>query len=195
METKFLEGKIAGTHNLFLYLSKNIVEKPKGVVIVVHGLCEHSERYDYVTTRLNSAGYLVYRFDNRGHGRSGGDRGHVDDFHELIDDTHEVATLAKKEHVGVPVFMLGHSLGGFIAAAHAIKYPRVLSGQVFSGAATTIQPLLAELEGTDFSSAARNPAGDGCRNQRIPGKVGQNVSGKEEENAGRTKFETVDNVT
>lgn len=157
METKFLESKIAVKNDLFLYLSKSIIEKPKGIVIIVHGLCEHSGRYDYVTKCLNSAGYCVYRFDNRGHGRSGGDRGYIDDFSEFIDDAKEVLNLAGRENIGIPVFMLGHSLGGFIAAALAVKYPDGLAGQVLSGAATIIQPLLAALEGADFSAVGRDP--------------------------------------
>ena len=55
-----------------LYLQVDSVENPKAVVIIVHGLCEHCGRYDYVTERLNAAGYSVYRFDHRGHGRSEG---------------------------------------------------------------------------------------------------------------------------
>jgi lysophospholipase len=50
------------------------VEKPKAIVIIVHGLCEHCGRYDYVVSKLNSPGYSVYRFDNRGHGKSEGER-------------------------------------------------------------------------------------------------------------------------
>jgi acylglycerol lipase len=140
-----------------LYVSKNIVENPKAVIMIVHGICEHSGRYDYVTAKFNAFGYSVYRFDNRGHGRSGGERGYIDNFNELIDDTEKVVGLMKQENPKLPVFMLGHSLGGFIAAAHAIKYPGRLSGQVLSGAASMIKPMLAGLEGVDCSATARAP--------------------------------------
>ncbi len=151
------ESKLHVSGGVELFVAKHRVDQPQGVIIIVHGLCEHSGRYLDVAKRLNEFGYTVYRFDNRGHGRSGGDRGYVADFNELIDDAEEVVALAKKDHPGLPVFMLGHSMGGFIAASHAVKYPGRLSGQVLSGAATAIQPMLAGLEGMDFSAKAREP--------------------------------------
>jgi acylglycerol lipase len=51
-----------------LFVSKNLVKSPKAAVIIVHGICEHTWRYEYVVSRLNNFGYSVYRFDNRGHG-------------------------------------------------------------------------------------------------------------------------------
>ena len=98
--------------------------------IIVHGLCEHSGRYDYVTAKFNACGYSVYRFDNRGHGRSGGDRGYVNDFNEFIDDAEKIVDMVKKANPKIPVFMLGHSMGGFITAAYGVKYPGRLAGQV-----------------------------------------------------------------
>lgn len=157
METKFQESRLSVGNGVDLYVSENIVENPRAIIIVVHGLCEHSGRYNYVAARFNAFGYSVYRFDNRGHGRSGGERGYIDNFNELIDDAEKVVDMVKQENPGLPVFMLGHSLGGFITAAHAVKYPGRLAGQVLSGAASMIQPMLAGLEGVDFSATARAP--------------------------------------
>ncbi len=157
MKSKFQESNFAVGGGIELYMSKNVIENPKAVIIIVHGLCEHSGRYDYVTAKLNSFGYSVYRFDNRGHGRSGGDRGHIDDFNQYIDDAEKVVAVVKKENPGLPIFMWGHSMGGFIAAAHAVKYPGRLSGQVLTGAASILLPMAAGLEGVDFSASVRNP--------------------------------------
>jgi alpha-beta hydrolase superfamily lysophospholipase len=157
METKVQESKLAAGNGVELFVSKNIVKNPKAVIIIVHGICEHSGRYAYSTAKFNSWGCSVYRFDNRGHGRSGGDRGYIDDFNEFIDDTKRVVAMVKQENRSLPVFMLGHSLGGFITAAYGVKYPGRLSGQVLSGAASTLQPLLAGLEGVDFSATGRDP--------------------------------------
>jgi alpha-beta hydrolase superfamily lysophospholipase len=120
-------------------------------------VCEHSGRYDYVTSKLNSFGYSVYRFDNRGHGRSGGDKGYVEDFNQFIDDADKIVNMTQSENPKLPVFMLGHSMGGFITAGYGIKYPNRLTGQVLSGAATIILPMLVNLEGVDFTAMARNP--------------------------------------
>lgn len=55
-----------------LFMVKNYVNEPKGVVVIVHGLCEHLGRYEYLAGKLNEAGYSVCRFDHRGHGKSDG---------------------------------------------------------------------------------------------------------------------------
>lgn len=157
MKSTFQESKLAAGDGVKLYTSKNVIKNPKAVIIIVHGICEHSGRYDYVTAKLNSFGYSVYRFDNRGHGRSGGDRGYIDDFNDFIDDTEKIVAMVKQENPKHPVFMLAHSMGGFIAAAYGVKYPGRLSGQVLSGAVSTLQPNLAGLEGVDFSAKAREP--------------------------------------
>jgi len=155
--SKTQKTKLTVGNGVELFVTKNLPDQLRAVIVIIHGLCEHSGRYDHVTERLNYFGYSVYRFDNRGHGRSGGERGYVADFNEFIDDTEKVVAMARRENPTLPVFMLGHSLGGFIAASFGIKYPGFLSGQVLSGAATTIQPLLAGLEGVDFSATARDP--------------------------------------
>src|SRR5664280_2138450 len=98
MQAKFQETRLVAGGNIELYVSKNLMENPKAIVIIVHGLCEHSGRYDYVADKFNAFGYSVYRFDNRGHGRSGGERGYVDDFNELIDDAEKIVDLAAQEN-------------------------------------------------------------------------------------------------
>ncbi len=157
MQIKFQEAKVAAKDGVDLYVSRNIPENPRAAVVIAHGLCEHSGRYDYVAAKLNGFGYTVYRFDNRGHGKSGGDRGYVKDFNELIEDAAQIAEMAKTQNPQLPLFMMGHSMGGFIAAVYGVKYPGRLAGQVLSGAASMIQPLLAGLEGLDLSANARDP--------------------------------------
>lgn len=110
--------------------------KPKASVVIVHGLCEHYGRYDYLTMRLNAAGYSVYRFDHRGHGRSGGKSVFYDDREQIVKDTDIFAELALAECEGKPVFMLGHSMGGYGAAEYGTTFPGKLAGYVLSGAWT-----------------------------------------------------------
>jgi len=52
-----------------LYLKTNVPSAPKAIAVVVHGLCEHQGRYDYITQKLNDRNFGVYRFDHRGHGK------------------------------------------------------------------------------------------------------------------------------
>jgi len=140
-----------------LLVSQSLVEDPEAVVIIVHGLCEHSGRYDYVVSRLNEFGCSVYRYDHRGHGRSGGEKGYLENFHLYLDDAEKIVGMAKQECPNIPLFMLGHSMGGFITAAYGVKYPGQLSGQVFSGAAVILLPIFATYESFDFDSEAMTP--------------------------------------
>ncbi len=120
-----------------LYLNREIVEEAKGVAVIVHGLCEHHGRYDYFAGLFHQAGISTYRFDHRGHGRSEGERTFFTDFNELLDDTHEVVKMAVSENPDIPVFLIGHSMGGFTVSLYGVKYPdERLKGIVTSGALT-----------------------------------------------------------
>lgn len=119
-----------------LYYSKVTPIQPKAVVVLVHGLAEHLGRYDELTSQLTKENFAVYRFDHRGHGKSEGDRGYYSDFNELIEDVHVMVEMAKKDLPALPVFLLGHSMGGFASACFGTKYPNKVKGIVLSGALT-----------------------------------------------------------
>jgi alpha-beta hydrolase superfamily lysophospholipase len=87
---------------------------PQRIVILTHGLGEHSGRYEHVAQRLAADGAVVYAPDHYGHGRSDGERAQIDDVEVLVDDLAKVVALAQGEHPGVPSALLGHSLGGII---------------------------------------------------------------------------------
>lgn len=122
--------------NTKLFAKKDIPSEPKGIVLIVHGLCEHQGRYDYLTKKLYESGYGVFRFDHRGHGRSEGKKVFYSNFNELIDDVNFFVDMAKKEYPSIPLFVLGHSMGGFAVSMFGIKYPGKANGFVMSGALT-----------------------------------------------------------
>lgn len=141
METALsISGRIKTADGNDLYYTEDIPHEPKAIIVIVHGFGEHSGRYEYVKDKLNEFGYGVYRFDNRGHGKSGGERGHLKNFNYLICDANALVDLAKEEFSDLPIFMLGHSMGGFITAAYGIKHQDKLKGQILSGAAT-LEPI------------------------------------------------------
>lgn len=146
MHTKHLIRSHDGTE---LFLRKDFIESPRAVVVIIHGLGEHCERYDYVTEKLNAFGYSVFRYDHKGHGRSGGARGYLSDYNQFIDDAHMVVKMVKAEYPGLPVFMLGHSMGGFITSAYGVKYPGVLDGQILSGPCVKVLPIFEGLRELD----------------------------------------------
>lgn len=119
-----------------LYLKKDIPDNPKALIIIVHGLCEHSDRYDYTAQKLYNYNYGVYRFDHRGHGRSEGKKVFYSNFNEIIDDVNHIVDLVKNKYKNLPVFLLGHSMGGFAVTSFGGKYPGKVRGIISSGALT-----------------------------------------------------------
>lgn len=120
-----------------LFTNFEKLDKAKAAVVIVHGLAEHQGRYDYVADKLHEAGISTYRFDHRGHGKSDGDRGYYSDFNEIIDDVNEIVKISLDENKDIPVFLLGHSMGGYAVSLFAAKYPEAgLRGVITSGALT-----------------------------------------------------------
>ena len=111
----------------------------RAVVVVVHGIHEHSARYEYVGTRLAAAGFAVYAADHRGHGRSDGRRANIERMTLIQQDLRSFVHFASSRHPG-PLFMVGHSLGGLIALMYATEGETTegtLDGLVLSGPAVT----------------------------------------------------------
>ncbi|MGQ0467870.1 MAG: lysophospholipase [Sporichthyaceae bacterium] len=116
------------------------------VVLLLHGYGEHSGRYEHVAARLLADGAVVYGPDHRGHGRSAGERVLIEDLGAIVDDVERLAEVARAAHPGLPVAVVGHSMGGVIATRYAQTYPGfaalALSGPVIGGN-PLIQSLLA----------------------------------------------------
>ena len=132
-------------HHMGVFLSKDHVrifhqswqvENPKGIIVISHGIGEHSGRYHNLLRALTGKGISIYASDHRGSGLSGGVRGHVDDFSKFYKDIkYMVDTVIKKDHPDVPVILLGHSLGGLIAELYALSYPGDLAALILSAPA------------------------------------------------------------
>ncbi len=94
---------------------------PWAGVLLVHGLGEHSGRYEHVGAQLAAAGIDAHGFDNRGNGGSGGRRGHVDRWSQYLDDLGERLAAARLAVGDRPVVAYGHSLGGLIVAGYCLS--------------------------------------------------------------------------
>lgn len=137
-------------------------DAPKAAVVIVHGLCEHYGRYDYVVAALNAAGYAVVRFDHRGHGRSAGKKVWFDDRAQIVRDTDLFVEEARELFPELPLYMIGHSMGGFGAASYGTAHPGELDGYVLSGAWTRDNRGLAAVdESLDSEIYIPNELGDG----------------------------------
>jgi alpha-beta hydrolase superfamily lysophospholipase len=103
---------------------------PRAGVVIIHGLGEHSGRYDHVGQFLAGHGFDSWAGDCRGHGRSPGPRVHVDDFGAYADDAGAFLELAAS--TAQPLFLIGHSQGGLVALLRARRRPEGLRGVVVS---------------------------------------------------------------
>ena len=106
---------IKSTDDINLYVQFYPVEKSNISILLIHGLGEHSGRYSHVIKKFNNNNISVYTFDVRGHGKSEGKRGHINNFKKLLNDSEELFINIRKENLDVPIVMFGHSLGGCIA--------------------------------------------------------------------------------
>lgn len=114
------------------------VDHPQGAVCLVHGIGEHSGRYAHLASFLNQAGYEMIGFDLRGHGRSGGQRGHIPAFDSFMDDIELILSRAYQLCPGKPLFLYGHSLGGNLVINYLLRRSPSLAGAVATGPALRI---------------------------------------------------------
>jgi len=119
-----------------LFAALEVPTRTRALAVIVHGLCEHQGRYDYLAARLVARQFAVFRFDHRGHGRSAGRDVFYSDFNEIVDDTQDALTVAKQQVPEVPAYVIGHSMGGYAATLLGTKYPGAADGIVLSGALT-----------------------------------------------------------
>ncbi len=111
---------------------------PNALVAIVHGYAEHSGRYHHVAQRLVANGYAVYAFDLRGHGGSEGRRVLVRAMDEHVADLASFLARVRERGPGLPLYLLGHSMGGTIVTLFLISGHDGVSGAILSGAA--LQP-------------------------------------------------------
>ena len=111
----------------------------KGIVQIAHGMAEHAPRYRRVIGALTAAGYAVYANDHRGHGASAAAHGLGDfgpgGFQRVADDMAALSRVARRDHPGLPLILLGHSMGSFAAQLYLLDHHADLAALVLSGTA------------------------------------------------------------
>ncbi|XP_006870555.1 PREDICTED: monoglyceride lipase isoform X1 [Chrysochloris asiatica] len=126
---------------------------PKALIFISHGAGEHCGRYEELAQMLMRLGLLVFAHDHVGHGQSEGERMVVSDFLVFIRDVLQHVDIMKKDYPMLPVFLLGHSMGGAIAILTAVDRPSYFSGMVLISplilaspeSATTFKVILAKV--------------------------------------------------
>ena len=135
-----------------------VIDNPKAIVQVLHGMAEHGARYERLAQALAAAGYSTYAHDHRGHGRSipeGEPPGHKadnDGWNRIVEDAHGVNREIAKRHSGVPIIILGHSMGSFVLQQLLFEHPHDMVAAALSGSngkpppIATLGKLVARIE-------------------------------------------------
>ena len=138
MQEKTLASSVGG-HGLHVCIWEQAA--PWCMVQLVHGMSEHIQRYAAFARYLNQQGVLVAGCDNASHGKSRnpedpwGYFGEKDGWAHLVEDVDRVRQLLQQEHPGVPLVLMGHSMGSFLARSYAAQYGRGVAGFIFMGTA------------------------------------------------------------
>ena len=143
------EFTTAGIGGLDLHAQAWLPEvQPRSVVVIAHGLGEHGGRYAELAAELVAREYVVYAVDHRGHGRSAGPRANIERFAHVVSDFSAFAGRAARQHPGAPVYLLGHSMGGAVAFATALRLQESVRGLVLSAPALGTDQVVSAVQHT-----------------------------------------------
>jgi len=129
--------------------------EPVRSMVILHGYAEHAGRYDEMAMHFAGHGFAVHAYDQAGHGRSPGPRGHVDRFDRLIEECARFVERVRGDHPGLPVTLVGHSMGGLVVAATAAFHHPDIDQIVLSGALLEIDAGAGGIRRTLSLGAAR----------------------------------------
>lgn len=130
-------------HRIFVrkWSADDATRPPRAIIHILHGMAEHSLRYEPIAERLVEAGYVVFAHDHRGHGHSippGGLLGHYADqngWQLVLADTAKVNEAIRQQYPATPIVILGHSMGSFITQGYLLQHGKSVDAVVLSGSA------------------------------------------------------------
>jgi alpha-beta hydrolase superfamily lysophospholipase len=115
----------------------------KGVIIIIHGLTEHSGFYSRVSRKFSENKYAINLFDLRGHGKSDGSLAFIDSFGDYLNDLSVFLDIVKNRYPKTPLFLLGHGMGGIISALYVIENRPEIRGLILSAPALDMNKFIS----------------------------------------------------
>lgn len=129
------ESHTEGARGNTLFQRAWLPANPERVLLLVHGFAEHCGRYEHVAAWFAAHGCAIHAYDQEGHGHSSGTRGHIRRFDDFLDDLELQLSRARAQHPELPIFLVGHSMGGLIVTALARERRPDVAGVVISAPA------------------------------------------------------------
>ena len=108
------------------------IEHARAIICIVHGMGEHALRYDHVASFLNEHEYHVVAYDQKGHGKSYGKRGHIDQLNDYLEDLELILDQIKTNHPNSKIVLYGHSMGGNVVANYLIQKKQDINAAVIT---------------------------------------------------------------
>jgi alpha-beta hydrolase superfamily lysophospholipase len=143
---KHQEGYLKSNRATHVYYQYWLPEdKPKAILMVAHGLAEHSGRYMNLVNHFVPLGYGVYGIDHMGHGKSEGKRVYVEQFQDFTKTLKIYFDSIREKQPETPIFLIGHSMGGLMGAAYLLEHQNDLAGAVLSGPAIKIPENISQI--------------------------------------------------
>jgi len=143
---KHQEGYLKSNRETHIYYQYWLPDdEPKAILLIAHGLAEHSGRYMNLVNHFIPKGYAVYGIDHFGHGKSEGKRVYVERFEDFTKTLKIYFDSIRKWHPETPIFLIGHSMGGLIGAAYLLAHQDELSGAVLSGPGVKLPDHISQL--------------------------------------------------
>ena len=121
--------------DIFAQAWEPAMPQPKAVVCLVHGHGEHTSRYAHVAEAFGRQGYILFGADLRGHGRSGGIRGHVNSIEDFMQDIDVLLAQARLHYSGLPIILYGHSIGGVLVLCYGLLRKPNIKGVIATSSA------------------------------------------------------------
>ncbi|XP_064400432.1 monoglyceride lipase-like [Halichondria panicea] len=123
-----------------LHIIKWEPQTPNCLLFISHGACEHMGRYNLLAEYLAAEGILVFGHDHVGHGRSEGDRAHIEHYGQYVQDVIQTVEETKKQFPELPCYLMGHSMGGLIAGLTVVERQDLFKGLILSAALVEVDP-------------------------------------------------------